>query len=273
MSLRRRHASPRPAATAGITLPSPTWLVERILFRDALVLIIDKPAGVPVHAGPGGGVNLEHYFEALRFGLPQMPGLGHRLDRDTSGCLVLGRHRKALSRLGRLFAGRQVEKVYWAVVRGAPPQPAGRIELALKKRSEQRGWWMQADPEGQAAITDYRVLGQADGLTWLECRPRTGRTHQIRVHCAELGCPLLGDPIYGAPATTVGGPPLHLHAREIGLPLYPSRPPVTATAPPPSHMVEALRRCGYAAPMEPPRSSVGSGGNDDIPRGSAACSG
>ena len=241
------------APTAAVTLPSPTWLVERILHRDALILIVDKPAGVPVHAGPGGGVNLEHYFEALRFGLPQPPALAHRLDRDTSGCLVLGRHRKALARLGRLFAGGQVEKVYWAVVRGAPPQPEGRIEQALKKRSEQRGWWMQADPKGQPAITDYRVLGRNDALdiAWLECRPRTGRTHQIRVHCAELACPILGDPVYGPEPARSGGPPLHLHARAISLPLYPNRPPVTAEAPPPPHLLEALRRCGYGADADP----------------------
>ena len=246
-------------ATAGITLPSPTWLVDRILYRDGLILIIDKPAGVPVHAGPGGGVNLEHYFEALRFGLPQPPALGHRLDRDTSGCLVLGRQRKALSRLGRLFAGGQVEKVYWAIVRGQPPQAEGTVDLALKKRSEQRGWWMQVAADGQTAVTDYRVLGGADGLSWLECRPRTGRTHQIRVHCAELGCPVLGDPIYGARDAAGDGASLHLHARQIGLPLYPNRPPITVTAPPPPHMLEALRRCGYVAATDLPAAPAGGG--------------
>lgn len=245
MSLRRRPSAP--SATAAVTLPSPTWLVGRLLYRDGLILIIDKPAGVPVHAGPGGGLNLEHYFEALRFGLPQPPALAHRLDRDTSGCLVLGRHRKALARLGRLFAGGKVEKVYWTVVQGAPAQPEGRIELALKKRSAERGWWMQVDPEGQASITDYRTLGQADGLTWLECRPRTGRTHQIRVHCAAMGCPVLGDPIYGTRSTGNAAAPLHLHARALGLPLYPGREPIKAMAEPPSHMMQTLRACGYEA--------------------------
>ncbi|HEX6015102.1 MAG TPA: RNA pseudouridine synthase, partial [Geminicoccaceae bacterium] len=212
---------------------------------------IDKPAGVPVHAGPGGGVNLEQYFEALRFGMPQPPALAHRLDRDTSGCLVLGRHRKALARLGRLFAGGQVEKVYWAVVRGRPPAPAGRIELALNKRSERRGWWVEADPEGQSAVTDYHLLGEGGGIAWLECRPRTGRTHQVRVHCAELGCPVLGDPIYGGGAAPGDDAPLHLHARAVGLPLYPNRPPVEVVAPSPPHMLEALRRCGYGGGEEP----------------------
>ncbi|MFO1050398.1 MAG: RNA pseudouridine synthase [Geminicoccaceae bacterium] len=237
------------------SLPRPLWLVDRLLYRDGLILIVDKPAGVPVHAGPGGGVNLEHYFEALRFGLPQPPALAHRLDRDTSGCLVLGRHRKALARVGRLFQQGLVEKVYWAVVRGGPTAPAGTVDLALRKRSEVRGWWMETDPAGQPARTDYRVLGEAGGLSWLECRPRTGRTHQIRVHCAALGCPILGDPIYGerGPAPL---PPLHLHARSIALPLYQQRPPVAATAPPPAHMLEGLRRCGYETGTEPPAAAA-----------------
>ena len=230
----------------GRALPPPLWLVDRLLYRDGLILIIDKPAGVPVHAGPGGGINLEHYFEALRFGLPQPPALAHRLDRDTSGCLVLGRHRKALARVGRLFQNGQVEKVYWAAVRGRPSTDAGTVDLPLRKRSEVRGWWMEADPAGQTARTDYRLLGEGGGLSWLECRPRTGRTHQIRVHCASLGRPILGDPVYGE-RSSAPLPPLHLHARSIALPLYANRAHVMTTSPPPPHMLEALLGCGYVA--------------------------
>jgi tRNA pseudouridine32 synthase / 23S rRNA pseudouridine746 synthase len=221
-------------------------LLARVLYRDGLMLIVDKPAGLPVHKGPKGGANLEELLDALRFGLPQRPALAHRLDRDTSGCLVLGRHRQALQRLGRLFAKGQVAKTYWAVVEGAPPEEQGRIELALARRSaDPRSWWMKVDPEGLPAVTDFAVLGRTADLAWLELRPQTGRTHQLRVHLAALHCPILGDTVYGARAP--GAPPLHLHARSLAVPLYPRRPAIAATAPPPAHMLAALQACGGPA--------------------------
>jgi tRNA pseudouridine32 synthase/23S rRNA pseudouridine746 synthase len=226
-------------------------LLQRLLYRDGLCLIIDKPAGLPVHAGPGGGANLEQYLDALRFGLPHPPGLAHRLDRDTSGCLVLGRHRKALSRLGKLFQSGGVEKTYWAVTAGIPAESEGRIELPLKKVSNRSGGWkMVTEPDGQAAVTEYRVLGTGDGpagqkLAWIECHPKTGRTHQIRVHLAALGAPLLGDPQYGD--KTPGERPLHLLSRAVSFKLYPKKPPVAAEAPVPPHMRKALKACGWRA--------------------------
>ena len=114
-------------------------LADRVLYRDGLVLVIDKPAGIPVHAGPGGGPNLEHWFPLLRFGLPKAPALAHRLDRDTSGVLVLGRHKKALRRLGTLFAEGRVEKVYWAVVAGVPQESEGRIEVRAREAAARHG--------------------------------------------------------------------------------------------------------------------------------------
>jgi tRNA pseudouridine32 synthase / 23S rRNA pseudouridine746 synthase len=218
-------------------------IVSRLLYRDALMLVIDKPAGLPVHPGPKGGETLFHHLDALRFGLPRRPEAAHRLDKDTSGCLVLGRHPKAIARLNELFRKNEVDKVYWAIVEGGPEVDEGEIDLALAPKSPDRGWWMKVDPKGQPSLTQWRVLGRGEGLTLLELRPITGRTHQLRVHCAAMNFPILGDPIYGA-APRFGGPGLHLHARSVTVPLYPKKPPITAEAPVPEHMRERIAACG-----------------------------
>ncbi|RME67260.1 MAG: RNA pseudouridine synthase [Alphaproteobacteria bacterium] len=216
-------------------------MIARLLYRDGLVLIIDKPAGLAVHKGPGGGPTVEDALDALRFGLPRRPALAHRLDRDTSGCLVLGRHAKALRRLGRLFAQGRVGKTYWAVVEGVPADRQGRIALPLRKRSTAaRGWWMETAADGQNAVTEYRVLGMGGGRSWLELTPLTGRTHQIRVHLAAIGHPVVGDAVYGH-----GAGAMALHARAISLPLYPNKPAIAATAPVPAHMAPLLEACGW----------------------------
>lgn len=242
---RRRQSHYKRGMTQRLKIPAPSLsaqeLEARVLYRDGLILIIDKPAGLPVHKGPGGGPTLDDGLDALRFGLPKPPQLGHRLDRDTSGCLVLGRHAKALRRLGRLFSQGRAQKTYWALVEGIPDPAQGRIALSLKKRSTAaRGWWMEPAADGQAAITDYRLMGVGDGFSWLELAPKTGRTHQIRVHLAAIGHPILGDPVYGN-----GAGPMQLHARAISLPLYDNKPPVGASAPPPPHMRAGLRACGW----------------------------
>jgi len=128
-------------------------MLGRLLYRDGLMLVTDKPAGFAVHRGPKGGESLEDHFDALRFGLPRAPALAHRLDRDTSGCLVLGRHRKALALLGKLFKQGKIGKTYWAVVEGTVDADAGQIDIALCKLDESRGWWMKPDPHGQPAVT------------------------------------------------------------------------------------------------------------------------
>jgi tRNA pseudouridine32 synthase/23S rRNA pseudouridine746 synthase len=209
------------------------------------MLVIDKPAGLPVHPGPKGGETLVHHLDALRFGLPRRPEVAHRLDKDTSGCLVLGRHPKALARLGDLFKRGGIDKIYWAVVEGGPDADEGEIALKLAPKSPDRGWWMKVDPAGQEALTRWRTLGRADGLTLLELSPITGRTHQLRVHCAASGFPILGDPIYGR-APRQGGPGLHLHARSITVPLYPKKPAILVEAPVPEHMRERVAACGGA---------------------------
>jgi tRNA pseudouridine32 synthase / 23S rRNA pseudouridine746 synthase len=241
---------------------TPEEIIARLLYRDGLMLVLDKPAGFAVHKGPKGGESLEDYFGALRFGLPRAPALAHRLDRDTSGCLVLGRHRKALAELGRLFKAGRVGKTYWALVEGGPDDDEGRIDLPLGRKDATRGWWMKHDPQGQPAVTTWKVLGRmvtgrdlagtdvtsspaCGRLTWLALEPLTGRTHQLRVHCAAMGWPILGDSVYGN-APRAGGPGLHLHAREIVVPLYKNRAPIQVTAPVPAHMHERLRACGWS---------------------------
>ena len=219
-------------------------MLARLLYRDGLMLVIDKPAGYAVHRGPKGGEALEDYFDALRFGLPRQPALAHRLDRDTSGCLVLGRHRKALAALGKLFKQGKVGKTYWAVVEGGPEADEGRIDIALAKRDETRGWWMKADAHGLPSATTWKVMGRGVGKTWLALEPLTGRTHQLRVHCAETGFPIVGDAIYGS-APRSGGPAQHLHARDVTVPISKNKPPVKVTAPVPPHMRELLSACGW----------------------------
>jgi tRNA pseudouridine32 synthase / 23S rRNA pseudouridine746 synthase len=282
---------------------TPEDVLARLLYRDGLMLVVDKPVGMPVHRGPKGVEAFEDYFGALRFGLPRPPALAHRLDRDTTGCLVLGRHRKALALLGKLFKQGKVGKTYWAVVEGGPDADDGRIEIALSKRDESRGWWMKRDPLGLPSVTTWRVMGrfldpspvsilstsplvgevaaegggrggamststatptpnpsrQGEGerasasgkaYTWLALEPVTGRTHQLRVHCAEMGFPIVGDTIYGT-APRVGGPTLHLHSREVVVPISKNKPPVTVTAPVPEHMRELLNACGWSGELQP----------------------
>ncbi len=246
--------------------PSRIDLLPRLLYRDGLMLVLDKPAGIPVHKGPkaaAGDINLEQFFGQLTFGLPRPPALAHRLDKDTSGCLVLGRHRKALEALGQLFKQGKVGKTYWAVVEGGPAEAEGLIDRPLGRRDATRGWWMKVDDDGQEARTRWRVLGRGAGecgapLTWLAMEPLTGRTHQLRVHCASMGWPILGDTVYGS-APRFGGPMLHLHAREVVVPLAKAKPPVHVVAPVPEHMRALLAACGWdgreeaavAAPAEP----------------------
>ncbi len=301
---------------------TPDDMLARLLYRDGLMLIVDKPAGLAVHRGPKGGVSLEDYFDALRFGLPRPPALAHRLDKDTSGCLVLGRHRKALAHLGLLFKHGKVGKTYWAVVEGGPDVDEGTVELSLGRLDETRGWWMKPDPSGLPSVTKWRVLGRssvtagrsspppgggkadpgldpgsarASGpgegdsgaadeaappphpglpsaaqkpilpspsrggwpnaaappasaggtITWLALTPVTGRTHQLRVHCAASGWPIVGDNIYGT-AQRFTGPPQLLHAREVVVPISKNKTPVRVTAPVPAHMQDWLRACGWS---------------------------
>ncbi|MGO8798225.1 MAG: RluA family pseudouridine synthase [Roseiarcus sp.] len=225
----------------------------RLLYRDGLMLVIDKPAGIAVHRGPKGGANLEDDFDALRFGLPRKPALAHRLDRDTAGCLVLGRHHKALEKLGLLFKQGRIAKTYWAIVVCGPDSEEGLIDLPLGRLDATRGWWMKVDAAGLPAQTRWRVKGRGiwreAPIAWLDMEPLTGRTHQLRVHCAAQGWPILGDAIYGArPGADMA---LQLLARRVEAPLYKNKPAIVVEAPAPEHMRETLAACGFAG--DPPR--------------------
>src|ERR1700751_1985131 len=154
---------------------TPEDIVARLIYRDGLMLVIAKPAGLAVHKGPKGGETLEDYFGALRFGLPRPPALAHRLDRDTSGCLVLGRHRKALAQLGKLFKSGGIGKIYWGGAEAGPGGDEGKIELPLGRLDVARGWWMKHDPAGQPAVTKWTVMGRSVLHAKLFASPHPGR--------------------------------------------------------------------------------------------------
>lgn len=218
-------------------------LMSRILLRDQLVIVIDKPVNIPVHAGPKGGPSFEDYFPKLQFGYKEMPRLAHRLDRDTSGCLVLGRNDRGLRRMGKLFESGQIQKTYWALASRTPKKAEGIIDTPLRKVKLPKGWSMQPcginDPEAQSAVTGYKILETyPDGRALLEMTPQTGRTHQIRVHLQSIDCPIVGDWLYGENVDRPDSgqfPMLHLHARRIVIPLYADQPPLDVTAAAPAH--------------------------------------
>ncbi len=213
---------------------------SHLIYRDALILGIDKPPGLPVHKGPGGGAHLGQFLDALKFGLPRKPELAHRLDKDTSGVLILGRNPHALRELQKIFSENRAEKIYWAVVNGAPPSDSGIIDAKLYRhlfKPGQLGFRMIVDDRGQDAVTDYKVIARADGRTLLELKPRTGRTHQLRAHCTHIGCPIVGDRLYGAESDR-NAARMFLHARKITLPLYKNKPPIAVEAPTPKDWPE-----------------------------------
>lgn len=205
-----------------------------ILFEDGEALVIDKPSGLAVDRPRAGGPSLDDHLDALRLGFQRPPAAVHRLDRDTSGCLLLARNPKALKRFAAAFEARQVQKRYLGVVAGTVAGEEGTIELALAKISSAAdGWRMIAAKKGKPAVTHWRKLAEIGGNTLVEFRPETGRTHQIRIHALKgLGHALLGDPVYGPDGAHAGSRTM-LHAAEITLPRD-GKPPVHALAPMPA---------------------------------------
>lgn len=213
-----------------------------ILFEDGEALVIDKPGGLPLDAPRAGGPSLEDRLDELRLGFQRDPVPVHRLDRDTSGCLLLARNPKALKRYSAAFEERVVEKIYLGVVAGEIEGEDGTIDLALSKVSTVReGWRMIPARKGKPSVTHWRKLEVRDGLTLVEFRPETGRTHQIRVHAASgLGVALLGDPIYG---TSGDAPRTMLHAAGLTVPRG-DKPPIFAVSPMPAD----FRALGFETP-------------------------
>jgi 23S rRNA pseudouridine955/2504/2580 synthase len=235
-------------------------LKARVLYSDQHILAIDKPAGLPVQGGSGAPRHLDGMLDAFQQE-GQRPRLVHRLDRDTSGVLVLARTASAASALAQAFRSRLAKKLYWAIVVGTPHPPAGRIDLPLSKLPGRHGERVGPDRAGGVrALTDYRVIERAGGeAAWLALEPVTGRTHQLRVHCLAMGTPILGDGKYGGAAAFLQGmglhgtdlkgrgpkARLHLHARALRIP-HPAGGLLMLEAPLPDDMRETWRFFGFA---------------------------
>ncbi len=235
--------------------PEDAKALERmILYQDDSIIALNKPHGLPVQGGPNIKKHLDGMLDALRFGHEERPRLVHRLDRDTSGVILLARDQRAASFLAKAFRSRDAQKTYWAIVVGQPQYEGGRIDMPLAKQGggPQGERVVPAEgKEGAFAVTEYSTKDVARRhATWLELHPLTGRTHQLRVHCASaLETPILGDGKYGGQAAHLEGMShsLHLHARHLHIP-HPDGGTLDVTAPLPPHMLESFATLGFEKP-------------------------
>jgi 23S rRNA pseudouridine955/2504/2580 synthase len=242
---------PAPRIAPSVCSPEAKALRDAVLYRDDDVLVLNKPPGLAVQ----GGTNLERHLDAmldlLIFDAAERPRLVHRLDKDTSGVLLLGRTATAAARLAASFRSRAARKCYWALVVGAPKYAEGRIDAPLAKMAGRMGDKVAVDEEdGRRAVTYYRMVESAlRKAAWLELEPRTGRTHQLRAHCALIGTPIQGDGKYGGQEAYLTGQgiskKLHLHARAIAIPHPRGLEPLLITAPLPPHMAASFTFFGF----------------------------
>ena len=210
-----------------------SMLEDRILFVDGEAIVIDKPAGLAVDPPRAGGDSVTDRLSELRLGFQREPVLMHRLDRDTSGCLLLARNPKAVKRFQAAFEAGEVEKVYLAALDGVPEGAEGEIALPLAKvSSAAEGWRMVPDDGGKPARTRWRLIATRDGQSLVELRPLTGRTHQLRVHAARgLGAAIIGDPVY-SDAGDDPAQPMLLHSWKLNVPRA-AKPAIAVVAPVP----------------------------------------
>ncbi|MDD3444519.1 MAG: RluA family pseudouridine synthase [Zavarzinia sp.] len=255
-----KPSGPKPAGPApltGKTAEIAESLKKAIIHKDDRVIVVNKPPGLAVQGGSGlSDAHLDAALDGLRFGADERPKLVHRLDKDTSGVLVLARDRAAAAALAKAFKARDAKKTYWALVAGLPKPSRGKINVALAKEGPAGHEKMRAitdpdaDDEAKRAVTYYTVVEQAGGrVAWLALRPLTGRTHQLRAHAAFLGTPIVGDGKYGgAEAFLTGGVSrkLHLHARSLDI-AHPDGGRLRVEAALPGHMAESFRLLGFDA--------------------------
>ena len=229
-------------------------LRQMLIYEDEKVLVFNKPAGLAVQGGSGVSRHVDDMLEAWRNKKGEKPRLVHRLDRDTSGVLVVARTRSAAVALTKAFRERDTKKTYWALVKGVPSPKEGRISTYLVKEQTEDGDRMRIAKHGDEgadhAVSNYRQIDQVgQQFAWIEMEPYTGRTHQLRVHAAHIGHPILGDPKYFDHDTNWEFPGgvqkrLHLHARRIIIP-NPSGGVIDQTAPLPPHMVQTWNLFGF----------------------------
>ena len=248
--------APRAAAKAQVRPQDVALLRNAVLYRDDWAIAVNKPAGLAVQGGTNTDRHVDALLDGLRFDSSERPRLVHRLDKDTSGVLLLARNAAAASFFTRAFRDKTTRKIYWAIVAGLPKLRRGRIDLALSKSGGAGRERVQADAEGKSAVTYYTVVDHAaTRASWLALLPVTGRTHQLRAHCAVLGTPVLGDGKYGGAAAQLAGGAaehrLHLHARSLEIP-HPQGGSLSVTAPLPPHMRRMWEFFGFDADVADP---------------------
>lgn len=246
------------AAAKPRTRPQDIALLRNaVIYRDDWAIVLNKPAGLAVQGGTNTERHVDALLDGLRFDSGERPRLVHRLDKDTSGVLLIARHAAAAAFFTRAFRDKTTRKVYWAIVVGLPELRQGRIALALSKGGGPGRERVHADDEGgKSAVTYYRVIDHAGArASWLALLPVTGRTHQLRAHCAALGTPILGDGKYGGSMAQLPGGAashrLHLHARSLEIP-HPAGGTLRLTAPLPPHMQRMWEFFGFAADAKDP---------------------